>query len=128
MSSDDLVGFLDVERRARVPSDEPEISVQKTGSIGVNPAAVKALGKPARVHLKYRPDPPAIAIMAAGEADRTAYALQENGSSAVINAKQVIGLLKLDLPRVTRFPARVIDGPGLVIDLSGGPEWHARQQ
>lgn len=115
---DDLEGFLDVERRMRVPSTEPEVSVQKAGSMGLNPAAVKALGNPPRVHLKYRIDPPAMAIMAADENDPNGYALQANSGSAVINSKQVIGLLGLDTTTLKRFGAKVITGPGLLVDLT----------
>lgn len=115
---DELAGFVDVERRSRVPSPDPEVSLQRAGSMGLNPAAVKALGSPPGVHLKYRVDPPALAIIAATRDDRNAYALQANSGSAVVNSKQAIGLLGLDTSQLRRYRAKVIDGPALLIDLT----------
>jgi hypothetical protein len=106
----------DVKRRSRVPSSSPEVTVQKGGSIGLNKAAIDALGRPARVRLAIRMAPPLLGIRPSDE-HPDAYTVQDNARGAVINAKSAMLRLGLDLTTARRYPAEFVGG-GLLVDFT----------
>lgn len=106
----------EVKRRSRVPSSSPEVTVQRGGSLGLNKAAIEALGRPTRARLAVRITPPLIGIRPSEE-HPDSYTVQDNARGAVINAKSAVLRLNLDLTIARRYPAKLVEG-GLIIDLS----------
>lgn len=110
----------DVKRRSRAPSSSPEVTIQKGGSIGLNQASIEALGRPARVRIAIRLDPPLLGIRPSDE-HPDAYTVQDNSRGAVINAKTALSHLGIPLDAARRYPAQAIGG-GLIVDLSTAGE------
>lgn len=113
-----LEGFDVVKRRSRAPGSSPEVTLQAAGSLGLNGPAVEVLGRPQRVLLLVRADPPALLIQPSGE-HPDAYTVQDNGRGAVINAVTAIKALGVEHGVARRYPAQTVGDNGLLVDFSG---------
>lgn len=121
MLQDDIWDSLeDVKRRSRAPSSNPEVTIQKGGSIGLNQASVEAIGRPARVRIAIRVNPPLLGIRPSDE-HPDAYALQANARGAVVNAKTALARLGIPLDVARRYPAQAT-AHGLLVDLTADGE------
>lgn len=107
----------DVKRRTRAPATQPEITIQRAGSIGLNGPAVEALGHPTYVRLMIRRQPPLLGIRPSDE-HPDAYTVQDNAKGAVVNARVAVETLAINHDIARRYPAEAVEGGGLIIDFT----------
>lgn len=112
------------ERRSKPAPRWPTITIQKSGNLGLNAAAIAALGGTGFVQFFYSDNPPTLGIRAAREGEPNTYVIkaQAGGGSGVVTGKGVVGMIGLAYGDVARrFAAKPVDG-GLIVDLSGQGE------
>lgn len=106
-----------VKRRSRAATSTPSVTIQRGGTLGLNEAAMVALGHPERVLVMVRRDPPILGIRPSDE-DPDAYAVQNNNRGAIVNARTAVARLGIDYQDAARrYAAEVVEG-GLIVDLS----------
>lgn len=108
-------------RGTKSPSAGPRVTLQKSGKLSLNDAAVRALGNPKALVLLYDTSTKAIGLRVAPRQNSNAYSLGSHGMSGtrVISARAFAKHYGIDLSRTRSFDATLEDGV-LVIELDKG--------
>lgn len=105
------------------PTDEPTLTIQKTGVGTINKASAGALNWPDKIEIGYDPEARVIAIRAAAPDSKNAISVRVQGNSstrefAIRKFLSFFGIEREPSLRYTAVPAG--DGDMLLVDLKEG--------
>jgi hypothetical protein len=105
-------------RRGAPVIDKPLVTIQKSGSLGLNRAAYEALERPDYIVLMFNRDEQLIGIRAADQDTQHAYPLrkQQQSESYLIAGRAFVGHYEIEHDNARRYQAE-IQGGILTIDL-----------
>lgn len=113
-------------RGSTVPSEQPRVTLQRNGKIGLNQAALRALGQPGAVVLLFDSTTHSVGLRATTKSLPHAYPVLKHAGAATVTAIAFAKHYSIDLSETRSFPATFEDGV-LVIDLNKGvPSGRAR--
>ena len=107
------------DRGSKKLNEEPRVTLQKKGVIGLNLPAYEMLGAPEAVELLYAPKARTIGIRAADPALPHAYRprLPKGGNTRLVAAIAFFKRYGIMIGSIERYPAKMV-GDVLAIDLS----------
>jgi hypothetical protein len=108
-------------RRGAPVIDKPLVTIQKSGSLGLNRAAYQALGEPSLVVLMFNREEQLIGIRVADQDTEHAYPLrkQQQSESYLIAGRAFVGHYNIEHESARRYQAE-IQGDILAVNLKQG--------
>ncbi len=123
-------------RRGAPVIDKPLVTIQKSGSLGLNRAAYEALGQPSYVVLMFNQAEQLIGIRVADQDTPHAYPLrkQQQSESYLIAGRAFVGHYEIEHDSARRYRAEIQDGiltvnlkqDGLEVGRNAALSRHAR--
>ncbi|MGH8873897.1 MAG: hypothetical protein ACRDVM_01415 [Acidimicrobiia bacterium] len=118
------MSFEEFKRQAIYSGAAPAITIRRSGTIGLNPAAVEALGDPKAVRYLFDRERRILGLRAVPADDPEGFAVQrqpESGSCSV-NARTFLEHYEVERPVARRFLAKDYGDGILGIELDGPSE------